>query len=252
MINEHDITLCGHGSGKPSLKNMYDYLTSRYSQIAPNGKRKGVVAVKRLKDIDSNGRKRFHDKYAEILGRNIYSQKLRDYVYEPYKDSKYYSDCSSSGCATYREIGYDISNLNTAGIYNSSKFEDVPAEIREGHIMNPEMLKVGDALLFVGTDPARPMQIGHVEYVYEMPEERYTEGWHKDEYGWWYAKTPYTYAKDEWLAINHHWYYFESQGYAVKGLQHIEEDIYYFEESGSLECSLLKSDDSGALKEWRI
>ena len=40
--------------------------------------------------------------------------------------------------------------------------------IVKGHITNPEILKVGDCLLFVGSDPSRPLQIGHVEYVYEI------------------------------------------------------------------------------------
>lgn len=40
--------------------------------------------------------------------------------------------------------------------------------IENGHITNPEILKVGDAILFVGNDPDRPRQIGHVEYVYEI------------------------------------------------------------------------------------
>lgn len=48
-VTEKDITLCGHGSGTPSTKNMYTYLESRYKSIAPNGKHKGVIAVRRLK-----------------------------------------------------------------------------------------------------------------------------------------------------------------------------------------------------------
>ncbi len=40
------------------------------------------------------------DKYAEIIGRNIYSQSLRDYCYKVYKDGKYYSDCCHHPSAT--------------------------------------------------------------------------------------------------------------------------------------------------------
>ena len=166
-ITEKDITLCGHGSGTPSTKNMYTYLESRYKSIAPNGKHKGVVAVRRLKELTDAGRKKFHDTYKTILGRNVYSQSLRSYVYSKYK-GKYYSDCSSSGCGTFKKIGYKVSLLNTAGIYKSSLFETVPVKIKNGHITNPEVLKVGDAILFVGSDPSRPLQIGHVEYVYEI------------------------------------------------------------------------------------
>lgn len=76
-VTEKDITLCGHGSGTPSTKNMYTYLESRYKSIAPNGKHKGVIAVRRLKKITDSGRKKFHDTYKTILGRNSYNQSLR-------------------------------------------------------------------------------------------------------------------------------------------------------------------------------
>lgn len=172
-VTEKDITICGHGSGTPSTKNMYTYLESRYKSIAPNGKHKGVIAVRRLKKITDSGRKKFHDTYKTIIGRNSYNQSLRSYVYTSYK-GKYYSDCSSSGCATFAKIGYNVPLLNTAGIYTSSLFETVPVKIKNGHITNPEILKVGDAILFVGSDPSRPKQIGHVEYIYSINKETTT------------------------------------------------------------------------------
>lgn len=76
-ITESDVTICGHGSGVPSLKSLKDYSTQRYNSIAPNGKHKGIVAVKRLKALTDKGRNDFHDTYKTILGRNIYSQSLR-------------------------------------------------------------------------------------------------------------------------------------------------------------------------------
>lgn len=167
-ITEKDITLCGHGSGTPSLKNMYTYLSNRYKQIAKNGKHKGVVSVKRLKPLTDSGRKKFSTTYKTIIGRNTYNQNLRSYVYTKYKDGKYYSDCSSSGSATFKKIGYNVPLLNTEGIYTSSLFETVPVKIKNGHITNPEILKVGDAILFVGSNPSRPKQIGHVEFIYEI------------------------------------------------------------------------------------
>lgn len=172
-VTEKDIALCGHGSGTPSTKNMYTYLESRYKSIASNGKHKGVIAVRRLKKITNSGRKKFHDTYKTILGRNSYNQSLRSYAYTPYK-GKYYSDCSSSGCATFKKIGYNVPLLNTAGIYTSSLFETVPVKIKNGHITNPEILKVGDAILFVGSDPSRPKQIGHVEFIYSINKETTT------------------------------------------------------------------------------
>lgn len=166
-ITEKDIIICGHGSGNPSTKNMYTYNSQRYASIASNGKRKGVVCVLRLKALTDSGRTKYHDTYKTILGRNIYNQNLRSYVYKTY-NGKYYSDCSSSICATFAKIGYNVSLLNTAGMYYSSLFEKVPVNISNGHITNPEILKVGDCLMYAGSDPSRPLQIGHVESVYEI------------------------------------------------------------------------------------
>lgn len=166
-MREEDIIICGHGSGTPSTKNMYSYLDSRYNSFATNGVRKGLVAVKRLKMMNDELRAEFAKKYSTILGRNIYSQDLRQFVYSPY-GSRYYSDCSSSICATYQQIGCDVSLLNTAGIYYSNLFADVPVTIVNGHILNIDVLKVGDCLLFAGNDPNRPKQIGHVEAVYQI------------------------------------------------------------------------------------
>lgn len=171
MITAKDITICGHGSGTPSLKNLYTYSASRYSQKAPNGKRKGIVAVRRLKALTDAGRRKFVEAYKTILGRNTYNQNLREYVYKPYpKTGRYYSDCSSSICATFAKIGYNVPLLNTAGIYTSSLFETVPVTIKDGQIQNCEVLKVGDCILYRGNDPKRPQQIGHVEAVYSINE----------------------------------------------------------------------------------
>lgn len=167
-MTEKDILICGHGSGNPSKKNMYTYLSSRYSQLASNGRRKGVVEVLRLKGLTDAQRKKFHDTYKTIIGRNIYNQNLRDYCYRSY-NGRYYSDCSSSICLTFKQIGISISSLNTAGMHYSNLFEKVAVKISNGHITNPSVLKVGDCIMFVGNDPSRPLQIGHVEAVYEMP-----------------------------------------------------------------------------------
>ncbi len=102
------------------------------------------------------------DKYALIIGRNIYSQTLRDYCYKPYKDGKYYSDCSSSISYAYKEAGLGFGILNTAGMYQSNKFTTVDADIADG-IPDISRLRPGDMLLFAGTDASRPLKIGHVE-----------------------------------------------------------------------------------------
>ncbi len=171
-MTEKEITICGHGSGRPSLKIMSEYLSKRYSQKASNGVRRGLVAVKRLKALTPGGQVQFRDTYKTILGRNIYSQSKRQYVYTKAADGNYYSDCSSSGCATFKKIGYSVPLLNTAGIYQSALFESAPAKIKNGHVTNPDVLQVGDCLLFAGNDPSRPLQIGHVEYIYLIPTSK--------------------------------------------------------------------------------
>ena len=170
-VKESDIIIYGHGSGTPRKADLKTYTTERYAKTAPNGVHKGIAAVRRFKALTDPGRVKFEEKYRTILGRNKYSQNLRGYVYSKYKDGKYYSDCSSSGMATLDAIGYYVGSylLNTAGIYTSGLFEDVPVTIKNGHIMNPEVLKVGDAVLYIGNDPSRPLQIGHVEWVARVP-----------------------------------------------------------------------------------
>lgn len=162
------ITICGHGSGTPSLKNLYTYSASRYNQYASNGKRKGIVCVRRLKAMTDTMRAKFHNTYKTILGRNAYSQNLREYCYIAYNNGKFYSDCSSSICLTYRQIGLYCPSYNTAEIYNSGLFETVEVTIQDGQIIDAEKLKVGDCILYRGNDPQRPLQIGHVEAVYEI------------------------------------------------------------------------------------
>ena len=169
-MTEKDIKICGHGSGNPSLKNMHTYNAMRYSQKMADGTPKGVVEVRRPKGMTDEMRKKYVAEYTKILGRNIYSNNLRQYVFTPYKNGKYYSDCSSSQAEALRRVGISIGILNTRGIHESDKFETVPVKIVAGHIQNPEILKVGDQILYAG-NADRPMKIGHVEGVYSMPEE---------------------------------------------------------------------------------
>ena len=247
-MTEKQITICGHGSGFPSVKNMQSYLTNRYNLLAKNDKHKGLIAVRRLKNFTDSERNLFHDAYTQILGRNYYSQKLREYVFTPY-NGRYYSDCSSSGCACYKRVGHDVGLLNTAGIYNSSKFESVPAIIVNGHVQNPEVLKVGDALLFVGDDPDRPLQIGHVEYVYEIKKDSWN--WIKSDGIWYYQDSEgrNTYG---WKVINHYWYHFAPDGAMMTGAINVNGNTYYLLESGDLEGACCKTDDRGVLRPWYV
>ena len=115
-------------------------------------------------------------KYDEILGRNSYSQKKRDYCYKKYSDGKYYSDCSSSVSYAYKEAGFGFGILNTVGMYNSAKLVDVPVTIKNGLIQNPEVLRPGDMLLFAGADTSRASAgyVGHVEMVYKITDSKIT------------------------------------------------------------------------------
>ena len=173
-MTEKDIKICGHGSGNPSLKNMHTYNAMRYSQKMADGTPKGVVEVRRPKGMTDEMRKKYVEEYTKILGRNIYSNNLRQYVFTPYKNGKYYSDCSSSQAEALRRVGISIGILNTRGIHESDKFETLPVKIVAGHVMNPEILKVGDQILYAG-NADRPMKIGHVEGVYSVPEEKKPE-----------------------------------------------------------------------------
>lgn len=254
MTTEKNIILCGHGSGFPKTKVMYDYLESRYNNIASNGKRKGLVAVRRLKGMTDDERQKFKEAYSTILGRNYYSQTFREYVFRTH-NGYYYSDCSSSGDACYAKAGHDVGWLNTAGIYNSSKFESVPVIIKRGHIENPSVLKVGDALLFRGSDPERPLQIGHVEFVYELPDL----GWHwvKSGSDWFYqdgdGRNSYGWKTIQESNGKHvHWYFFHENGKMAKGVLHEGGRIYYLMENGDLEGACCRTDSSGAHYIWNV
>ena len=112
------------------------------------------------------------DKYKTILGRNKYSQALRGYCYRKYSDGNYYSDCSSSIMKTYEAAGYPIAStcLNTVGMYQSAALRKVDVTIEGGIVRNTEALRIGDMLLFAGTDSSRAYAdcVGHVEMVGEI------------------------------------------------------------------------------------
>jgi len=217
-MTEKDIKICGHGSNTPSLKNMYTYLQDRYNSWCTNGSkqiRKELMAVRRLKALTAEGQQKFHDTYQTILGRNLYDQNLRNYCYKKYTDGKYHSDCSSSGCLTFKQIGLNCPTYNCAGIYSSDLFEEVPVIIKNGHITNPEVLHVGDALLFAGATAGRPLNISHVEYVYELPQGSQS-GWVKEGNDWYYYNNG-TMLKREWVHYKHHWYRMGVDGRMLTG-----------------------------------
>ncbi len=246
---------------------MYTYLSGRYAQVAANGVRKGVVAVKRLKALTDEQRRTFAQQYASIIGRNVYSQNLREYCYVAYK-GKFYSDCSSSGIKTFEKCGHKFPwTLNTAGIYTSDLFESVNVTISNGHIINPEVLKVGDCILFAGSDPSRPLQIGHVEYVYSTPAQAKAAASEKtDSYprwvqvgdDWYYRIAPSQNAHG-WMKIaetgapqNVHWYYFDDKGLMQSDWFEVDKKWYYAQPKGSLKGALYTTDAKGAQSIWYV
>lgn len=109
--------------------------------------------------------------YSLLIGRNLYSQRLRDYCYCRYKDGNYYSDCSSSICYAYKEAGEGWGITNTAGMYWSVRLTTIDVPINDG-IPKADCLRKGDMLLFAGTDASRPEKIGHTEMVYSIEEDK--------------------------------------------------------------------------------
>jgi len=226
-MTERDITICGHGSNVPSLKNLYQYNEMRYNGKMSNGVRKGLLRVRRLKALDTPGKRdNFRALYGSILGRNSYNQDLRQFCYTPYR-GRYYSDCSSSGCATYQRIGCEIPLLNTAAMLGSDLFEDVPVRIRDGHIENPEVLQVGDALLYAG-NLNRPSlsYVGHVEYIYDIPILR-GSGWSHEGGDWQYLEDGEP-VRDEWRYVDGRWYVFDAAGRMIRDSWHLDGDVYYY------------------------
>lgn len=81
--------------------------------------------------------------------------------------------------------------------------------------------------------------------------DKWNTGWHKTEGRWWYADTSCTYLKHTWQAINHHWYYFDDDGYIVTGDQMIDGKRYYFETSGDFEgAQMVTFDDHTLTYRW--
>ena len=226
-MTERDITICGHGSNVPSLKNLYEYNAMRYAGRMSNGVRKGLLRVRRLKALDTPGKRdNFRALYGSILGRNVYDQGKRQYVYTPYR-GRYYSDCSSSGCATYQRIGCEVPLLNTAGMLTSDLFEDVPCIIENGHIKNPEVLKVGDALLYAGNlDRESLGYVGHVEYIYDIPI-LLGNGWSNEGGDWQYLEDGEP-VRDEWRYIDGRWYVFDAAGRMIRDTWHLDGADYYY------------------------
>lgn len=250
-MKESDIIIAGHGSGNPSTKILSVYCDTRQSQKMSNGMTKGLVEVRRF--LNQDQAKKYADFYKELIGRNIYSQDMRQYVYTPYKNGKYYSDCSSSICATYGKCGKNVGLLNTAGMHECGQRVDV--RIINGHIVEDDLkkLQAGDALLFRGNmDRAYNGYIGHVESVYSIPEEGHWVQLGTDM--WKYKKGDGSYACAEWQKINHYWYFFGYNGVMMTGWQQLDGQWFYLEEKGDYMGACWHETDkkNGSQERWYV
>ena len=81
-----------------------------------------------------------------------------------------------------------------------------------------------------------------------------TNEWVKDEKGWRYRKADGTYAEDQWLKINHHWYLFGVDGYMLTGWQRRNDKWFYLEESGDYEgaCWHETEERDGSMERWYV
>lgn len=91
------------------------------------------------------------DKSSVMLGRNIYSQGLRQYAIKPYTDGKYYSDCSSFCSAAFMTAGYNVSWNNTTSFKSDNNFYTVPITQNDKQIANASnILKIADVIIWTG------------------------------------------------------------------------------------------------------
>lgn len=85
--------------------------------------------------------------------------------------------------------------------------------------------------------------------------ETATVGWEKDSRGKYKCrKENGEYVTSEWRLINHHWYWFGTDGIMLTGWQKINDKWYYLEESGEFEgaCWHETAEHDGSLERWDV
>jgi GH25 family lysozyme M1 (1,4-beta-N-acetylmuramidase) len=138
------------------------------------------------------------------IGRNGYSQNAvkRECVFTPYKNGKYYSDCSSFVRWMYRKAGLHPNiGGNTVGIMNSPLGVEIDCKIKSGVPTDIAALRVGDLLLFRGNDKSRAgaRYVGHVEMVYAINGNTVTLVGHGS--GKPKTRNMKTYCRTRWLTL---------------------------------------------------
>ena len=137
--------------------------------------------------------------------------------------------------------GNELGALLGTGQFTQIPFNNDPSVLRRGDILVTKTKGHTVVALTNGADIPNA-------------QPKYTVGWHQDDKGWWYADTTYTYVKKSWKLINHHWYYFDANGYMLIGWQIIDGKMYYLQESIDNNClgACWISDGSGAQSCWYV
>ena len=157
-------------------------------------------------------------------------------------------DCSSLIAVVCKTAGVEIGKDSYTGnlrkrLLSTGKFYEI---IAKNYLNSPHYLLRGDILLYEGHHAAVNLTDGPAARLYGI-------GWHIDSKGWWYANSATTYHHDTWAIIDFYKFYFDSDGYAVTGLQEIDGEMYYFKEKkkngtySRLECALCFTDEQGRL-----
>lgn len=120
------------------------------------------------------------------------------------------------------------------------------------YLTSDRYLLPGDILLYDNHHAATNLDVGAMVRDEWDLVPTYAPGWHRDDFGWWYADTEHSFYKLRWAHINGCWYYFNADGYAVTGHQIIDSKQWYFnaEVGHAKECALMKTDEEGALHVW--
>jgi uncharacterized protein YgiM (DUF1202 family) len=145
------------------------------------------------------------------LGRNRYSQDAakRECAFTPYKDGRYYSDCSSFVRWLYRLLSIalavaDYLNIgsNTESIINNKKGVEIECKIKNGVPTDISALRVGDLFLFRGTNRSRTRGVGHVEIVSAISGNNVTLMGHGSGNPKTHGMKTYCRARQLWLVPN--------------------------------------------------
>lgn len=170
------------------------------------------------------------------------------------------ADCSSGVAAIVKATGYklgrpELQKVSTSAytgnlrkVLTSAGFEELTSGT---YLASDAYLLPGDILLYEGHHTAINLDKGG-----QIDDDDYPAGWHLDANGWWYAYGTHQgeYYKDEWKIINHHWYYFGSDGYLFTGWRIIDGQWFYLEESGDYQgaCWHETSKQNGSLERWNV